>query len=284
MTRILVAGATGYLGRHVARELKARGHFVRALVRNPGNHDDLLTDVDDVVGGEITRPETLAGLCDGMEVVFSSAGITRQKDGLTWQDVDYQGNRNLLDDAMRAGVRRFVYVSAVGGPELTHLDMVKAHEDFVAELGTSGMDHTVVRPTGFFSDMEDLLHMGRKGRVFLIGTGRSRINPIHGADLAVVCADMVDEGPAEVEVGGPEIFTWRDAAALALRSAGKPEKISTIPLSIMALVIFCVRLFSRHNAELLAFFTSVSARDVLAPPTGRRTLGEHFRQLESNRQ
>jgi len=111
-TRVLVAGATGYLGGFVVRELKSRGHVVRALARPSASCDALLGVADEVVRGEITRPETLAGICDWIDAVFSSVGITRQQDGLTFRDVDHEGNRNLLDAALAARVRRFVYVSA----------------------------------------------------------------------------------------------------------------------------------------------------------------------------
>jgi uncharacterized protein YbjT (DUF2867 family) len=283
MVRVLVAGATGYLGRHVVRELKARGLFVRAQARTPNKLEDLRDKIDEIVAGEVTQPETLAGLCDGIDVVFSSVGITRQQGKLTWKDVDYQGNLNLLAEAKRAGVRKFVYVSAIGGPQLTHLDIVKAHEDFVAALERSGLEYTVLRPTGFFSDLTEIFEMARKGRVYLFGDGESRINPIHGADLAVVCADALEEERRAIEVGGPETLTWREVATLAFEAQGKPVKISRIPLWVMASVIFLTRLFSRHTAELMAFFTTMGTRDVIGPQTGTHTLGAHFRSLEAAR-
>ena len=134
MKRVLVAGATGYLGHFVCRELRARGYFVRALVRSPHKLDRLWDVTDEIVHGEVTKPETLNRVCENMDAVFSSVGITRQKDGLSFRDVDYQGNLNLLEEARRAGVRKFVYVSVLHGQDLTQLDIVKAHEDFVAEL------------------------------------------------------------------------------------------------------------------------------------------------------
>ena len=124
MQRILVAGATGYLGHFVCRELRARGYFVRALVRSPHKLDRLWDVTDEIVHGEVTKPETLNRVCENMDAVFSSVGITRQKDGLSFRDVDYQGNLNLLREARRAGVTRFVYVSACEGPKLRHLDII----------------------------------------------------------------------------------------------------------------------------------------------------------------
>lgn len=280
MKRVLVAGATGYLGGFVAREFKARGHFVRALARSPRKLDNLQDSLDEIVEAEVTRPETLEHVCDGIDVVFSSVGITKQKDGLTFQDVDYKGNKNLLVVARKAGVKKFIYVSVFNGPDLLHLDIVKAHEDFVGELKASGIDYAVIRPTGYFSDMGEFLKMARKGRVWLIGNGENRTNPIHGADLAVTCVDALDEDNQEIDVGGPETMTWREVADLALRTLNKPVRITSVPVWAMSLIIFLTRPFSRHSAELLAFFTAMATRDVVGPAVGSHTLGEHFRNLD----
>jgi uncharacterized protein YbjT (DUF2867 family) len=279
MTRVLVAGATGYLGGFVARELKARGHFVRALARSTGKLGDIA--VDEVVEAQVTRPDTLEAVCDGIDVVFSSIGITRQKDGLTFRDVDYQGNKNLLDVALRAGVGKFVYVSAFGARQLRHLDIVDAHEAFVDELAASGMDHTVLRPTGYFSDMGEVLEMARRGRVWLIGSGDSRVNPIHGADLAVCCADATNGDQREIAVGGPETLTWREVASLAFEVLDRPARVSAVPEWLTWAVVRLVRLFNRHQGELLAFFTTMATMDVVAPATGTRTLEAHYRALEA---
>ena len=74
--KVLVAGATGYLGGYVARELKARGYFVRALARSPAKLEAIRDCLDEIVEAEVTRPETLAQVCGGIDVVFSSVGST----------------------------------------------------------------------------------------------------------------------------------------------------------------------------------------------------------------
>lgn len=277
MKRVLVAGSTGYLGGFVCRELAARGRFVRAMARSARKLDPLRDSLDEIMVAEITRPETLANVCDGIDVVFSSVGITRQRDGLTFRDVDYQGNQNLLDVALRAGVGRFVYVSALHGPRLRHLDIVDAHEAFVDELVSSGIGHAVLRPTGYFSDMGAIFEMAQKGRVWLIGSGTSRVNPIHGADLAAVCADALEGEDSEIEVGGPQTLTWNEMAALAFGVLGSRTRVTHIPEWVMKGVVSLVGLFNRHQGELLSFFTTMATTDVVAPPSGTRTLGEHFR-------
>jgi uncharacterized protein YbjT (DUF2867 family) len=276
MKRVLVAGATGYLGGFVCQELKARGHFVRALARSPEKLDRLRDSLDEIVKAEVTRPETLSHVGDGIDVVFSSIGITKQKDKLTLRDVDYQGNKNLLEVAQRARVEKFIYVSVFNGPNLPHLDIVKAHEDFVDVLKASGINYAVLRPTGYFSDMGQFLEMAKKGRVYLIGSGKNRVNPIHGADLAVRCVDAIDSASSEIDVGGPETMTWGEVATLAFAVLGRPAKVTCIPEWLMWSVVRLMRIFNRHQSELLAFFATMATTDVVAPSTGTRTLEAHF--------
>lgn len=275
MLRVLVAGATGYLGRHVVAELARRGHFVRALVRDRARAP---SEAAEVVVGQVTEPATLAGAADGIDVVFSSVGITRQRDGLTFRDVDYQGNVNLLDVALAARVPRFVYVSILHADELRALAIVGAHEEFVERLRAAPVASVVVRPTGYFSDMDEFLKMARGGRAYLFGDGSARMNPIDGADLAVTAADAIERGSGDVPVGGPEILTIRQIAETAFAAVGRPPRISSLPVGLMRGAGAIVRLFSRHTAELLAFQTAVLTRDMVAPQTGTITLAEHFRR------
>jgi len=276
MQRVLVAGATGYLGGFVVKELANRGYAVRAFVRSNSREEKIREFADEIVEGEVTKPETIAGICDGIDVVFSSIGITRQKDGLTFKDVDYQGNRNLLDEALRAGVRNFVYVSVFNGPALRHLDIVDAHETFVDVLATSGMEFSVLRPTGYFSDMGELVKMATGGRVWLIGPGTNHVNPIHGSDLAVACVDAIEGNTSAIDIGGPEIMSWNDAAQLAFTAVDRPVRISHVPAWLMWSVVRVIRIFNRHQGELLAFFTTMSTTDAVAPKFGRRRLVDHF--------
>jgi nucleoside-diphosphate-sugar epimerase len=80
---------------------------------------------------EVTKPEMLQGIMNDVDVVISTIGITKQKDGLTYMDVDYQANLNLLNEAKKAGVRKFIYVSAFNADRLKHLKIAAAKEKFV---------------------------------------------------------------------------------------------------------------------------------------------------------
>ena len=145
--------------------------------------------VDEVFVGEVTRPETLHGLCAGIDIVFSSIGITRQKDKVSFMEVDFQGNKNILDLALQASVKKFIFVSVFNAALLK--ECLLARELFVEALQTSGLDYTIVRPTGYFSDMSENVKMAKSGRIFLIGDGTHKINPIRAEVLAQTCGGAV---------------------------------------------------------------------------------------------
>lgn len=283
MRKVLVAGATGQLGRHVCGELKRRGYSVRALVRDERRLGATRGDVDETFVGDLVRPETLRGACAGVDAVISAAAAPLSLDfrerGATHRSVDYLGNRNLLAEAVAAGAGKFVYVSVFGAQRMRGLDYVDAHEEFVEELKRSGISYAVVRPTGFFSAMGEILKMARRGPVMSIGEGDSRTNPIHEADLAVVCADALEGTAHEVEAGGPETYTRRELAELAFEALGKKPRLVRVPARLFAPALLPLKLFHPRLHALMLFFVAVAQIDAVAPAHGRRSLRTYFREL-----
>ncbi|MDH3512208.1 MAG: SDR family oxidoreductase [Gammaproteobacteria bacterium] len=278
MKKVLIAGATGYLGEFVVRALKARGYWIRALGRSAAKLATVESYADELFVGEATDPDFLEDFCDGIDIVFSSVGITRQKDGLTYRDVDYQANRNLLTVAEAAGVSQFMYVHVLNAEKLGHVAMVQAKQAFVDDLKRSTLDYTVICPTGFFSDMEEILAMARSGRVYLFGDGSNRINPIHGADLAEVCADALAGTESQIDVGGPEVFTYREIAELAFDVLDQPEKITCIPKPLISATVGALRWLTPAKVYgPVEFMASVMTMDVIGQRHGQRRLAEHFR-------
>lgn len=218
MQNILVAGATGYLGSYIVKELQSKRKSFQAITRNEAKLTALGLSAEQIITAAVTHPETLKGTMEGVDVVISTIGITRQKDGLTYMDVDYQANSNLLQEALRSGVKKFIYISAINGEHLRHLKIFAAKEKFVNELKAAGINYTIVRPNGFFSDMHDFLQMAKGGKVYLFGHGNYKLNPIHGADLAKAIIAFIPEQQEELIIGGPDILTQNEIAELSLRA------------------------------------------------------------------
>ena len=242
MSTILVAGATGYLGRFIVAELHRRGYQVRALVRDLGRAEtpgiygspSLTGLVADWCVGDVTNPHVTADLAHGVTGIISALGVTRQKAD-PW-DIDYRANLAILNSAHRHGVNNFCYVHALGA-EHCPTRITRAKTAFVRELQESEITAQVISPTGYFSDMAQVLDMARRGRVVLLDDA-VRMNPIHGLDVARACVDRHVAGcSGEWRIGGPEVLTWREVAECAFRALGRPARITVLPRVARGLLV-----------------------------------------------
>jgi len=280
MKRVLLAGVTGYLGSYIAIELRERGFVIRAIARNAEHTKERNIETNEIVAAELTKPETIKSCCKEIDVVISTVGITRQKDGLTYMDVDYQANMNLLQEARISGVKKFIYISVINGESLRHLKICDAKEMFVEQLKKSGLDFCVVRPNGFFSDMNEFFKIAKKGRVYLFGNGKMKVNPIHGEDLATVCVDAIEKTDQEIKVGGPETLTHNEIALTAFDVLGIEPKITHIPDWVRTATLKLVKIFTGSKTYgPIEFFLTVMAIDMIAPEYGKYSLKEYFNDL-----
>jgi uncharacterized protein YbjT (DUF2867 family) len=279
--KVLIAGATGYLGKFLLKECRQRGYWVRALARSTEKLDDVRDCVDDVFVGEATKPDTLQGLCEGIDVVISALGVasSRTNETISLEEVDYGGNSNILKRAEEAGVQKFIYVAFVKTADFEHLEITRIKEHFVSELRDSRLNYCVMRPTAFFSDMGEFVKQALNGTVYLVGNGQTRVNPIHGSDLAQVCLDAVDSSETEVSVGGPEIYSYEEAAKLAFKILGKEPRIKKIPLWPFTILLKLIRPFIRRRKfTLIQFLLAAFTKDSVVQKYGSYTLEKFFRE------
>lgn len=280
MKKILLAGASGYLGSFIAKELIKRDYFLKVIVRDSKKFIEKKIKVNKIIEAEVTKAESLKGEIQGIDIVISSIGITRQKDGLSYMDVDYRANMNLLKEAKISGVKKFIYISAFNGDKLKNLQILQAKEAFVKELKNSGLDYCIVRPNGFFCDMEEIYNMAKNGSIYLFGDGEIKLNPIHGQDLAEVCINAITNVDKEINVGGPDILSLKDISNIAFEALDKKSKIIYIPdfirLFILKIGKFILPIKTFGPIE---FFLSAMAKDMIAPKYGKHTLQEHYLKL-----
>ncbi|MGF1876923.1 SDR family oxidoreductase [Photobacterium frigidiphilum] len=282
--RILIAGSTGYLGSHIVKKLMTENVAFKAIARNKPKLLSLGARDDQVIEAQVTEPEELHGICDEIDVVISCLGITRQRDGLGYMDVDYQANLNLLQEAERAGVSKFIYVSAFSAEKYPSVRLLKAKERFALRLlGSENLTPCVIRPNGFFSDLEEIYQMAKSGRVYLFGAGDVKMNPIHGEDLAKFCLEAIDGDERELDVGGPEVLSGKDIAKLAFFAQNKPEQITCLPDWLRGLILSVVKRLPEKWGGPAEFFLTVMGQDAIAPRYGINRLGDYFAKLTDNR-
>jgi uncharacterized protein YbjT (DUF2867 family) len=274
--RVLLAGASGLLGRHVRHELIIQGHDVRPIIRG-------VTLEPDAVFADLRQPGTLRGICDGVDVVISCAGAAMQLgdwgNRVSFDEVNHRGNLNLLEEAKRAGVRRFVFVSLACGRELRHTAYALAHERFVDALTGSGLSHTVIRPTGFYGFFLELLRMAWKNRGIVIGEGSTQTNPIHEGDVARACVEALEGQGTEAPVGGPETYTRKKIVQLAFQALERRPRLRHVQPALLRVPIAASRLLNPRIGALMEFGLAISQVNVTAPKYGTRRLEDYFDEV-----
>ena len=280
---MLVAGATGSLGLEVVRELKRRGRRVRALGRSPARLARLRGVADELCAADALDSGAVAKAMLGVDRVFSCLGASvipcPRYGRATFSRVDYPANRNLIDAAVARGVRKFVYVSVFGHERLPWNDFIRGHELVVEALRGSGLDYAVVRPTGFFSAMEEILLVASRGLLPEFDGGRARTNPIHESDLAEVCVNAFDS-PAgwEQDVGGPDPLPRHEIALHALRAVGREAKQVRVPVSVLRAYGRLIHPFNPRVGSLMTFISHILVEDFVAPAHGTRRIADHFQE------
>ncbi|MFT3686079.1 MAG: NAD(P)H-binding protein [Phycisphaerales bacterium] len=231
------------------------------------------------------KPGAWSGVCAGMDAVVSTIGASVNPSPLVgfkpYTKVDAPANIALLDEAKRAGVGRFVYVSLVGGNTSRHMNYSEGHERVVDALCTGGIQATVLRPTGFFCAMADMIPLACKGVVPVFGDGSCRTNPIDEHDLAVqaaIAAESESSGLTQVELGGPDTFTRDQVAQMAFEVIGKRPRLFHVPVGLANAGAACLTPFNPCAAHFVRFAAHVMSHDCLAPAVGTRRLAEYFRQ------
>lgn len=288
MKFVLVAGATGYLGKHVVHALKQQGHRVRALVRNreklwkrgPFLEPAVGPEVDEIVVGDLTRPETLRGICRDIEYVISCAGLSQKNSRENFLMVDYQGHSHLLREAQQSPeLKKFIYIALPQQSRDPRHDLIVAKERFVRELQESPTTSCIIRPTPFYSAMTGYLNMARQGTVYVFERGEPQMNPVHGADLAQVCIKAMIAKEKELTVGGPDVFTQQQMARLAFEALGKAPRIRVVSPGVARLLGGWLHLFKPDQARTLAAMSEVILRGCQAPAQGRQHLGDYFKEF-----
>ncbi|MFT3839391.1 MAG: NAD(P)H-binding protein [Myxococcaceae bacterium] len=283
MSMVLVAGASGVLGREVARLFQSRGHRVRALSRKkslPGPFDEVFT-------ADARDPKALAGAAKGCELVFSCLGASVMPEfGKGWSpytSVDTPANLALISEAKQQAVKRFVYVSVYHLEQMRTLAYVRAHEDVVTALEASGLKSAVIRPTGFFSALQGLLPLAKKGALPVFGSGNTTSNPIDDRDLAQLCFEAAgsDEARLEVAAGGPEVLSRLQMNGLAFDAVGKPPKTMRAPVWAASLASVMLYPLNPRIAQFIAFLGALSRHDVVAPSRGTKKLGDALKAAVS---
>jgi dihydroflavonol-4-reductase len=255
--RVLVTGATGFTGGHLARSLAARGDAVSALVRTQGPATAALAQAGiTLVAGDLRDPQALVAATDGVDVVYHVAAIYRQA-GLAddvYRAVNARAVRDVIEAAARGGVRRVVHCSTVGvhgdvehppanedaplRPGDVYQQTKLEGEELAREAGARlGIEVTIVRPTGIYGPGDRrLLKLFRgvaRQRWFTLGSGEIYYHLTFIDDLADgfrLCGTHPAAANRTYILAGGEVTTLNALVALIADVAGVPEPKRHLPV------------------------------------------------------
>jgi NADH dehydrogenase len=237
--RVFLTGATGFVGGNILEALGDRP--VRALVRDTRQAARIAAPNVQLVAGDVTRPETLRGAMDGCEAVVHLVAVIADEGDATFDNVIRQGTVNVAAEAKRAGLGRFVHMSALGtrnDPRYAYLEAKWQAEQAVEQ---SGIPWTIFRPSIMFGPGDGFISMLAKliesaPVVPVVGAGRSLFQPLSVREVARAFVRALDDPKTAYEIyelGGSRVYSYEELLDVVARVLGKQKPRVHLPVGLM---------------------------------------------------
>jgi divinyl chlorophyllide a 8-vinyl-reductase len=245
---------------------------------------------------DASRIESYAQALSGSQIAIScmaSRNVHVDSTNDFWA-IDRDANIRFGVEAVRAGAKHVILVATFEGRDSRRLtEFSNAKESAVDAIGAvcrqAGVAFTVIRPTAYFSDLTNRAFdsVQQHGRYTVIGDGLRRINPVDGDDVAVLITDCIGNpkmAGREHQIGGPDIFTFREIGLLAAEVIGLPNPLKIRSISVwslrfvaaMAAMVGLASPKSRRSAAILRWMIYSSTHDAIAISCGTLRLYDEF--------
>jgi uncharacterized protein YbjT (DUF2867 family) len=266
--KLLIVGATGTLGRQVARCALDQGYQVRCLVRSLRKAAFLKEWGAELVQGNLCKPETLAPALEGVEAVIDAA-TARATDSLSIKQVDWQGKVNLIQAVKKAGIERYIFFSLLNVEkhrEVPLMDIKYCTELFLDQVG---LKYTILRPCGFMQGLISQYAIPILDNQAVWVTGESSpiayMNTQDIAKFAVKALELPETEKQTFPMVGTRAWKAEEIIKLCEQYSGQDAKISRIPLSFLRLTRKLLAFFqwSKNASERLAFAEVLASGEAL---------------------
>ena len=242
---ILVTGSTGFVGRRVVAELRARGHAVRCLVHTPARSEVIQGDGVEISYGDVLDPSSLVPALEGVSDVVHLVAVIREKGSLTFRRVNHLGTRNVVEAARAAGVERLVYLSGIGASDNPRLRFLYFKGQAEQEVAQGGMAYTILRPSLLFGEGDEFFNtlaglVKAMPAVPIAGDGQALFQPMAVDELArcvALCFEQEELANQVVELGGPEHLTYDRLIDLVAETLGVRRVKMHVPLPLMRRIV-----------------------------------------------
>ncbi|OYU93375.1 MAG: NAD-dependent dehydratase [Bacteroidetes bacterium B1(2017)] len=280
MKKVIIFGATGNLGKEIAKELVKQGYDLTVVVRNEAKGKSLSDITSKYIVADVFHLSNHENILDKQDIIISALGKSvspNDQSKPTFKEVDYTANEGILNLATKAGVKKFIYVSAFHSEKYLHLEYFKVHHDFSELLKQSGIDYSIIKPPAIFSAFIDMIEMAKKGQLVHIGKGDKKTNPIYEGDLAKITVDAIHKQNSVIEAGGKNIYTRKELNEIVQKGIDNKKSIKTVPLGLIKMALPMIKLFSKNMYDKFAFYIEVMQHDTIAPQLGMMSFEEYIK-------
>ncbi|MBQ5804151.1 MAG: NmrA family NAD(P)-binding protein, partial [Erysipelotrichaceae bacterium] len=232
---------------------------------------------------DATDPKTLSGICDGVDTVITTMGLTTSSKKFTAYDIDYQGNLNLYNEAKKAGVRKFNYISVIScdEPGAEKVPMLNAKYMLEQEIKKGDMKYVIYRPTGYFYDIAKVFkpYIDKGEMQLLKGYHDVKANVVDCPDFAKFIVDHMKDSNVTYEVGGKETYTYEEMAKMCFRAAGKPVIIKDSPIWMFSLLANLPKIKKEGKHDIILFSKWTLSHDLVGKDvTGDASFAEYIKE------
>jgi nucleoside-diphosphate-sugar epimerase len=284
--RVLLTGATGFVGSHAAEAFIQAGYQVRVLVRSRERARALEARGIDFVVGSLEEETATRVACVGIDAVVHLAALTHARSDDEYENTNVAGTRTLLDAAIGAGVNRFVYLSSLAacGPAidgrgvrdgdpprpLTQYGRSKLAGERVCMEAGDRIGVVILRAPAVYGPRDtDLYHFFRLARtgVIPVPTGPPRrLQMVHVTDLAraLVHAVRAPAAAGVYHIADPQSYTWDEVGRMVGDAVGRKVRVMRVPAALIAGLAAVSETVS-GLAGRSSIFNRDKARELLAP-------------------
>ncbi len=255
---LLIVGATGTLGRQIARRALDEGHQVRCLARGYRKAAFLKEWGAELVPGDLCEPETLKPALEGVSAVIDAA-TARPTDSLSNKDVDWDGKVNLIQAVAAAGIERYIFFSFLDAEKYTQVPLLEIKRCTELFLAESGLKYTILKPCGFLQGLIGQYAIPiLDGQPVWVPGASSPIAYMDTQDIAKFAVRALSVPETENKtfpVVGSRAWTADEIIRLCERLSSKEAKVTRTPTSLLRVFSQVTRFFqwTLNISERLAF-------------------------------
>jgi uncharacterized protein YbjT (DUF2867 family) len=256
--QVLVVGATGTLGRQIARQALEAGHQVRCMVRSPRKASFLQEWGCELTRGDLLEPDSLDYALEGQEAVIDAATARATEPGSAYT-IDWSGKQNLFAACERSGLKRLVFISLLDAARHRDVPLMDIKACTEQWLEASDLEYTILQGAAFMQGLisQFAIPVLEGQTVWVSGTPTpiAYMNTQDMARFAVAALTRAETVRGSFPVVGPRAWTTGEITQLCERFTGKDARVFRVPPALLKLMRSLTSFFeaSLNVAERLAF-------------------------------